>query len=149
MKCLLHTDEDALSKFLTNTLKEAPNARLEDREINCLKLPNQCNVEECEAILRKFKNYSEMVSLYKSHNQYRKALELMKIKSAETGGLAKTIEYLQELGQFESNEKLVLYFSEWVLKAKPDEGLRIFSGKPFGSTIKDGSDLKLPAISTE
>ena len=80
MKCLLYTSEEDLRKFLTNQLKEPPNASHDKREVNCFKLPNHCNVEECETVLRQFRKYSDMVSLYKSHNQYRKALELMKSK---------------------------------------------------------------------
>ena len=152
MKCLLYTSKDDLTKFLANQLDESPNASDDKREVNCFKLPNHCNVEECETVLRQFRKYSEMVLLYKSHNQYRKALELMKIKATETDGLAKTIEYLQELGRSNTNtnynEKLILHFSEWVLKENSDKGLHIFSGKPCGSTVKDGSDLKLPAISS-
>ena len=42
--------------------------------------------------------------------------------------------------QSQPNEKLVLHFSELILKQKQDEGLRIFSDKPF--------DLKLAAVSS-
>ena len=82
MKCY-YIHQKKIKKILTNQLKESPNAshdKHDKREVNCFKLPNHCNVEECETVLRQFRKYSDMVSLYKSHNQYRKALELMKSK---------------------------------------------------------------------
>ena len=135
MKCLLHTSEKDLTKFLADELQNNNGC-----EINCVKLKNHCNFEECERELLKFGKYSDMILLYKSHNQHRKALEVIKSnhKEESIGGVRRMIEYLQELGRLEPNsyQELVFYFSEWILKEEPNEGLRIFSGKPFGSTLK-------------
>lgn len=110
LKCYLQTN-DALV---------APLLRLKE---------NNCHVEECERVLMKHKKYNELVILYQTKGLHKKALDLLLRQAQKSSGLLKghqrTVQYLQHLGH--EHLKLIFDFSVWVLKAHPDDGLKIFT----------------------
>ncbi|KAL9957718.1 hypothetical protein ACROYT_G034654 [Oculina patagonica] len=110
LKCYLQTN-DALV---------APLLRLKE---------NNCHVEECERVLMKNKKYNELVILYQTKGLHKKALDLLLRQAQKSSGLLKghqrTVQYLQHLGH--EHLKLIFDFSVWVLKAHPDDGLKIFT----------------------
>eukprot|EP01084_Bolivina_argentea_P259693 438277_1 len=143
--------EELIDTVYCKALIELNDSRLET--FLCDKY-NKCNISECEQLLRKNKKFEELVLLYQSHGQHKAALKLMEVKHAEINGIAKTIKYLQKLGQNNKNERLVLKFSEWVFKEDPNEALRIFTGKQFENDSQynqtqktnENNPLKLPKI---
>ncbi|XP_073823691.1 vacuolar protein sorting 39 isoform X1 [Musca autumnalis] len=108
LKCYLQTNDSLI----------APLLRL-----------NQCHLEESEKTLLKHDKISELIILYQTNGQHKKALELLKSQATKEGsnlyGYERTIRYLQQLGS--SHMSLILEFSDWVLKADPEKGLRIFT----------------------
>lgn len=110
LKCYLQTN-DALV---------APLLRLKE---------NFCHVEECERVLSKSKKYNELVILYQAKGLHKKALDLLLRQAQKSSGPLKghqkTVQYLQRLGH--EHLKLIFDFSVWVLKAHPDDGLKIFT----------------------
>ncbi|KAL1489629.1 hypothetical protein ABEB36_013573 [Hypothenemus hampei] len=87
---------------------------------------NYCHPQETEKILKKMHKYNDLIILYQTKGQHRKALELLQAeKSIEEESVEKTIKYLQKLGL--ENIGLILQFSEWVLKKEPEKGLKIFT----------------------
>ncbi|XP_048578453.1 vam6/Vps39-like protein [Nematostella vectensis] len=110
LKCYLQTN-DALV---------APLLRLKD---------NNSHVEESERALMKNKKYNELVILYQTKGLHKKALDLLLRQAQKASGPLKghqrTVQYLQHLGP--DHMKLILDFSVWVLKAHPDDGLKIFT----------------------
>ncbi|KAJ7340060.1 Vam6/Vps39-like protein [Desmophyllum pertusum] len=110
LKCYLQTN-DALV---------APLLRLKE---------NNCHVEECERVLMRTKKYNELVILYQTKGLHKKALDLLLRQAQKSSGLLKghqrTVQYLQHLGH--EHLKLIFDFSVWVLKAHPDDGLKIFT----------------------
>lgn len=110
LKCYLQTN-DALV---------APLLRLKD---------NNCHVVECEKVLIKSKKYNELVILYQTKGLHRKALDLLLRQAQKSNsplsGHQRTVNYLQHLGH--EHLKLIFDFSVWVLKAHPDDGLKIFT----------------------
>lgn len=81
---------------------------------------NYCHLSEAEKVLRKMGRHNELVILYQTKGQHRKALELLKSEKA----IERTIKYLQHLGPDQVG--LILEFANWVLTEAPEEGLRIF-----------------------
>lgn len=110
LKCYLQTN-DALV---------APLLRLKE---------NNCHVGECEKVLMKNKKYNELVILYQTKGLHKKALDLLLRQAQKTSsplrGHQRTVQYLQHLGC--EHLKLIFDFSVWVLKAHPDDGLKIFT----------------------
>uniref|UniRef100_A0A1B0BP95 Vacuolar sorting protein 39/Transforming growth factor beta receptor-associated domain-containing protein n=1 Tax=Glossina palpalis gambiensis TaxID=67801 RepID=A0A1B0BP95_9MUSC len=72
---------------------------------------------------------SELIILYQTNGKHRKALELLQAQAIKEGsslyGHERTIHYLQQLGS--SHLQLILEFSDWVLKAGPEQGLRTYT----------------------
>nr|XP_058962546.1 vam6/Vps39-like protein [Pocillopora verrucosa] len=113
-------DTSLLKCYLqTNDALVAPLLRLKE---------NFCHVEECERVLTKSKKYNELVILYQAKGLHKKALDLLlrqaQRSSGPLKGHQKTVQYLQRLGH--EHLKLIFDFSVWVLKAHPDDGLKIF-----------------------
>ncbi|XP_078593471.1 vam6/Vps39-like protein isoform X1 [Branchiostoma floridae x Branchiostoma japonicum] len=110
MKCYLQTN-DALV---------APLLRLKD---------NNCHVEESERVLKKHQKYSELIILYEKKGLHRKALDLLLRQSGKPNsplkGHDRTVQYLQRLGP--NHLELIFDFALWVLKAHPEDGLKIFT----------------------
>ncbi|XP_070577538.1 vam6/Vps39-like protein [Ptychodera flava] len=110
LKCYLQTN-DALV---------APLLRLKD---------NNCHIEESERILKKHQKYSELIILYQKKNLHRKALDLLLRQSQKPNsplkGHDRTVQYLQHLGK--DHFDLISDFALWVLKAYPEDGLKIFT----------------------
>ncbi|XP_014671052.1 PREDICTED: vam6/Vps39-like protein [Priapulus caudatus] len=110
LKCYLQTN-DALI---------APLLRLRD---------NHCHLDESERVLKKHQKFSELIILYQRKNLHKRALDLllkqaMKPDSALKGH-ERTVQYLQHLGR--DHLPLIFEFSSWVLKAHPEDGLKIFT----------------------
>ncbi|KAK5643487.1 hypothetical protein RI129_007332 [Pyrocoelia pectoralis] len=82
---------------------------------------NHCHLAETERTLKKHGKLNELIILYQTKGQHRRALELLQREKT----VDKTITYLQHLGA--DNMGLILEFSDWVLKESPDEGLKIFT----------------------
>ncbi|XP_075145263.1 vacuolar protein sorting 39 [Haematobia irritans] len=108
LKCYLQTNDSLI----------APLLRL-----------NQCHLEESEKTLLKHDKISELIILYQTNGQHKKALELLRTQATKEGsnlyGNERTIRYLQQLGP--SHWPLIKEFSDWVLKSDPEQGLRIFT----------------------
>ncbi|KNC27078.1 hypothetical protein FF38_10779 [Lucilia cuprina] len=108
LKCYLQTNDSLI----------APLLRL-----------NQCHLEESEKTLLKHDKMSELIILYQTNGKHKKALELLQSQATKEGsslyGFERTIRYLQQLGA--SHWPLIMEFSDWVLKANPEQGLRIFT----------------------
>uniref|UniRef100_A0A0K8T2X7 CNH domain-containing protein n=1 Tax=Lygus hesperus TaxID=30085 RepID=A0A0K8T2X7_LYGHE len=90
---------------------------------------NFCNLEETERILKKHEKYGDVIVLYKTKGLHEKALDLLQkqatCEDSSLYGVDNTIQYLQSLGS--DYIELILRYSEWVLEAQPDEGLKIFT----------------------
>jgi tetratricopeptide (TPR) repeat protein len=82
---------------------------------------NHCHLGETEKILKKMGKHNELIILYQTKGQHRRALELLQ----DEAGTERTIAYLQHLGA--DNMGLIIEFSDWVLTASPEEGLKIFT----------------------
>ena len=108
LKCYLQTNDSLI----------APLLRL-----------NQCHLDESEKTLLKHDKISELIILYQTNGKHKKALELLQSQATKEGsslyGYERTIRYLQQLGS--THWPLIMEFSDWVLKANPDQGLRIFT----------------------
>lgn len=83
---------------------------------------------EAEKTLLQHQKYSELIILYQTKGQHKKALELLEKQSKESDsslkGTNRTIQYLQHLGK--DHIDLILKFAGWVLEQDPEDGLRIF-----------------------
>lgn len=103
--------------FQTNDALVAPLLRL-----------NHCHLAESEKTLLQHQKYTELIILYQTKGQHKKALELLEKQSKETNsslfGTERTIQYLQHLGK--DHIDLILKFAGWVLNQDPEKGLSIF-----------------------
>ncbi|KPP64588.1 vam6/Vps39-like protein-like [Scleropages formosus] len=121
LKCYLH--HSRLSSSLTpqtNVALVSPLLRLEN---------NHCHIEECEYVLKKAHKYSELIILYEKKGLHQKALQVLLDQSTKANsplkGHERTVQYLQRLGS--ENLGIIFEFSPWVLKACPEDGLKIFT----------------------
>ncbi|XP_053974319.1 vam6/Vps39-like protein [Hylaeus volcanicus] len=89
---------------------------------------NHCHLAEAEKTLLMYQKYPELIILYQTKGQHRKALELLEKHAKENDpslrGTERTIQYLQHLGK--DHMDLILKFAGWVLNEDPEQGLRIF-----------------------
>ncbi|XP_031839789.1 vacuolar protein sorting 39 [Nomia melanderi] len=89
---------------------------------------NHCHLAEAERTLLMHQKYPELIILYQTKGQHRKALELLEKHAKENDpslkGTERTILYLQHLGK--DHMDLILKFAGWVLNEDPEQGLRIF-----------------------
>lgn len=84
---------------------------------------NNCHLEESEKILKSYKKYGELIILYQTKSQHKRALTLL--KTSTLFGYERTIQYLQHLGA--EHKRLIFEFADWVLQEHPMEGLKIFT----------------------
>lgn len=80
---------------------------------------NYCHLLETERTLKKHGKHNELIILYQTKKQHRRALELLQ----SDGSIDRTITYLQHLGS--ENMGLILEFADWVLNKSPEEGLKV------------------------
>lgn len=80
---------------------------------------NHCHLGETEKILKKMGKHNELIILYQTKGQHRKALELLKSENS----VDRTVAYLQHLGA--ENMGLILEFADWILTTSPEEGLKV------------------------
>ncbi|XP_012531879.1 vam6/Vps39-like protein [Monomorium pharaonis] len=89
---------------------------------------NHCHLAEAEKTLLMHQKYPELIILYQTKGQHKKALELLEKHAKENDsslkGTERTIQYLQHLGK--DHMDLILKFAGWVLMEDPEQGLRIF-----------------------
>ncbi|XP_074111680.1 vacuolar protein sorting 39 [Cotesia typhae] len=89
---------------------------------------NHCHLAEAEKTLLMHQKYPELIILYQTKGQHKKALELLEKQSKQNDsclrGTERTIQYLQHLGK--EHMDLILKFSGWILEQDPEQGLRIF-----------------------
>lgn len=89
---------------------------------------NHCHLAEAEKTLLMHQKYPELIILYQTKGQHKKALELLEKHAKENDsslkGTERTIQYLQHLGK--DHMDLILKFAGWVLTEDPEQGLRIF-----------------------
>ncbi|XP_029848300.2 vam6/Vps39-like protein [Ixodes scapularis] len=95
-----------------------------------LRLPdNYCHLEACETELKEHQKLSELIILYQTKNEHRKALDLLSEEARKPDSVLKgperAISYLQQLGKDQS--ELVFEYSKWVVSKYPEEGLKIFT----------------------
>lgn len=80
-------------------------------------------------MLTKYQKYEELIILYQTKGQHKMALDVLKnfseIKESVLYGPSRTIRYLQDLGV--ENKAFIFEYSDWVLKADPEEGLKVFA----------------------
>lgn len=84
---------------------------------------NNCHLEESEKILKSYKKYGELIILYQTKGQHKRALTLL--KTSNLFGYERTVQYLQHLGA--EHKRLIFEFADWVLQEHPQEGLKIFT----------------------
>lgn len=84
---------------------------------------NNCHLEESEKILKQYKKYSELIILYQTKGQHKRALTLL--KTSPNFGLDRTVQYLQHLGA--EHKKIIFEFADFVIQENPQEGLKIFT----------------------
>lgn len=84
---------------------------------------NNCHLEESEKILKSYKKFGELIILFQTKGQHKRALTLL--KTSNMFGFERTIQYLQQLGA--EHKRLIFEFSEWILQEHPQEGLKIFT----------------------
>lgn len=80
---------------------------------------NHCHLAETERTLKKHGKHNELIILYQTKGQHRRALELLQREKS----IDKTITYLQHLDS--ENIGLVIEFSGWVLQESPEDGLKV------------------------
>ncbi|XP_055540397.1 vam6/Vps39-like protein [Wyeomyia smithii] len=89
---------------------------------------NYCYLEESERVLKKYDKYVELIILYQTKGQHKRALQLLQAQAETPGsplyGHDRTVQYLQHLGN--ENKQLIFEFAGWVLEKHPDDGLKIF-----------------------
>lgn len=94
---------------------------------------NNCNLEESEKVLKKYRKYEELIILYETKKQHRLALLLLQSQAETEGsslyGFNRTIQYLQHLDK--SNIDLIFEFADPILQKHPEEGLNIFTEDGF------------------
>lgn len=120
---------------------------------------NHCHLAETEQTLKKYQKYSDLIILYQTKGQHKKALELLKQQSTEIDsslrGYDRTVQYLQKLGGEHIN--LIFEFATWVLQKHPEEGLKIFTedilevenlprAKVLDFLLKNHKDLVIPYL---
>ena len=108
LKCYLQTNDALVAPFL--------------------RLENHCHPQESEKQLLKHKKYEELIILFQTKGNHKKALDLLLRKAQKPGvwqGPSKTVEYLQRLGK--ENLPYIIDYSRWVLKGRPEYGLKIFT----------------------
>lgn len=81
---------------------------------------NHCHLGEAERTLKKYGKHNELIILYQTKGQHRRALELLQSESS----IERSINYLQHLGY--ENMGLILEFADWILQKSPEDGLKIF-----------------------
>ncbi|CAH1953987.1 unnamed protein product [Acanthoscelides obtectus] len=81
---------------------------------------NHCHLQETEKILKKMGKHNELIILYQTKGQHRRALELLHAEKS----IERTVSYLQHLGS--EHMGLILEFADWVLEESPEDGLKIF-----------------------
>lgn len=84
---------------------------------------NNCHLEESEKILISYKKYSELIILYQTKGQHKRALTLL--KTSPNFGHERIVQYLQHLGS--EHKKLIFEFADHVIQEHPQEGLKIFT----------------------
>lgn len=104
---------------------------------------NYCHLGETEKTLKKHHKYSELIILYETKGQHKKALELLQKQAQQMDssmrGYDRSIQYLQYLGAEHIN--LIFEFSGWILDANPEEGLKIFT-----EDIQEVENLPRPKV---
>lgn len=90
---------------------------------------NNCVLDESERTLIKYQKFGELIILYQTKGQHKKALQVLqsqaKVPDSSLFGYEKTIQYLQQLGS--EHKQLIFEFSGWVLNENPIDGLKIFT----------------------
>lgn len=84
---------------------------------------NNCHLEESEKILKSYKKFGELIILYQTKGQHKRALTLL--KTSDLFNYERTIQYLQHLGA--DHKKLIFEFADWVITEHPHDGLKIFT----------------------
>ncbi|CAO1435563.1 unnamed protein product [Diamesa tonsa] len=84
---------------------------------------NNCHLEESEKILKSYKKYGELIILYQTKGQHKRALTLL--KNSNFFGYERTIQYLQHIGS--GHKQIIFEFAGWILETHPVEGLKIFT----------------------
>ncbi|XP_035892749.1 vam6/Vps39-like protein [Anopheles stephensi] len=120
MSALLAIIDTTLLKcyLLTNDSLIAPVLRM-----------NHCYLEESERVLKKHEKYVELIILYQTKGQHKRALQLLHMQAEVPGsplhGHDRTVQYLQQLGS--DHKQLIFEFAGWVLQKHPDDGLKVFT----------------------
>lgn len=90
---------------------------------------NYCHLEESEKTLRQYQKYGELIILYQTKGQHKKALQLLQSQADEPNsslcGHERTIQYLQHLGS--EHKQYIFEFANWVIEKYPEDGLKIFT----------------------
>ncbi|KAJ8671700.1 hypothetical protein QAD02_002964 [Eretmocerus hayati] len=128
-------DTNLLQCYLqTNDALVAPLLRL-----------NHCHLAEAEKTLLQHQKYPELIILYQTKGQCKKALELLEKQSKEIDsslkGPERTIQYLQHHGK--DHMDLILKFAGWVLDQDPGQGLPIFM-----EDVQEVEQLPTPKVLT-
>ncbi|CAG9762237.1 unnamed protein product [Ceutorhynchus assimilis] len=132
----------ALCDYLTTIRNESGNAnelmrtidtilvkcylQTKDAMVGLILRQNNCDFVEIEKLLKKMQRFDDLLTLYETKGHHKKALELLQLETTlKEDNLAKTIDYLQQLGP--DNIEIIFEFSEWVLILEPERGIEIFT----------------------
>jgi len=96
---------------------------------------NYCHIEETERALLKDKKINELIILYQTKGNHRKALETLQ----KQNNTERLVDYLQNLGREEMD--LILEFSKPILQNDLQQGLRIFT-----EDIQEVEQLSRPRV---
>ncbi|KAJ3447642.1 cnh domain containing [Anaeramoeba flamelloides] len=90
-----------------------------------LRIPNWCDLEECEKIFTERELETELIELYKTNGKHEKALILVEKKSKKTGDITIFVEYLCSLGR--DHLELIFEYSKKLNQIDPNQCLKVFT----------------------
>ncbi|KAJ3444078.1 cnh domain containing [Anaeramoeba flamelloides] len=92
-------DQENLLKVIDNTIVKAYIQTNYQLVKHFLKLPNSCDLEECEKLLQENGFDDEVIFLYQSKGKHAKALKTISKKANETSNIDELFEYLKILDE--------------------------------------------------
>ncbi|KAJ6242004.1 cnh domain containing [Anaeramoeba flamelloides] len=89
-----------------------------------LRLPNYCDLEECEKLFVESELKSELIELYKTNEKHEKSLILIEKESKKSGDITTFVEYLCLLGK--EHLELIFEYSKKLYQINPNKCLKVF-----------------------
>ncbi|KAJ6236373.1 cnh domain containing [Anaeramoeba flamelloides] len=89
-----------------------------------LRLPNYCDFNESEVLLKEKGLENELITLYKSKGKHKLALELIEKQISENKNIGKILQYLKFLDK--NDLDLIFHYSKKLYQIAPNECLQVF-----------------------